>query len=159
MTLRKVWDADDFNEALQQASSHDTHAGSLVDRGRLTDNLFSRSRERRARILDAVAVALLLAVTALLGVAIVLLSSGEAKADPISPEVVSYTAHYGGAVCEVLSEHPSNSGILGVMLAIEDDGLTPMQAGQVIALSVSEICPRHIPLIQAFIAHYGTAAA
>ncbi len=85
-------------------------------RSRIASRLFSRSRFRRARRMDALAVGLLLIVMAAFGCVVVLLSP-QAKAD-----------------------------------AITDGGLTYHQAGQAIAISVMQICPRHTALIKSFAA-------
>lgn len=111
--------------------------------------MFSQSRERRARRMDALAVALLMIVMAAFGVIVMLLSTPQAKADPDSM-VYAYAASFGGAVCETLDAYPSFGGIYGIADSIADDGLTYHQAGQVIAMSVMEICPRHTALITSF---------
>jgi hypothetical protein len=108
----------------------------------------SKSRERKSRIMDGLAVALLLALAGALGV-IAVLAAAPAKADT-DPVVVAYSAHYGGAVCSVLDEFPSENGILGIGKSIIEDGLTGYQAGQVLYLSVSDVCPRHMGLLRAF---------
>jgi hypothetical protein len=114
----------------------------------------NRSRYRKAKMLDALGVALLMLFCALLGMITLLASAPHAKADA-DPVVVAYAAHYAGAVCETLSEFPSTNGLLGIMSAITDDGLTPRQAGQVAAISVLEACPRYAYLLDAFVAQYG----
>lgn len=119
--------------------------------------LFSRSRYRRARIYDALAVALLLAVCALLGAAVFFLSTGTAKAD--SADAVAYAAHYGDAICENLDEFPTPAGVFGTGQAImQHSGMSAYDAGQAIAFSVYELCPRHWPLILR-VAGTGTVAA
>ncbi|MBP6571338.1 MAG: DUF732 domain-containing protein, partial [Gemmatimonadales bacterium] len=90
-------------------------------------------------------------VMAAFGVIVMLLSTPQAKADPDSM-VYAYAASFGGAVCETLDAHPSFGGIYGIADAITDDGLTYYQAGQVIAVSVMEICPRHTALVTSFAA-------
>jgi len=115
---------------------------------------FARSRERRARIMDGLAVALLMALMAALGCAVLLASAPHAKADTDSM-VYAYAATYGTAVCETLDDYPSFDGIIGIASAIAEDGLTMRQAGAVIALSANEICPRHISLVKAFASIYG----
>lgn len=137
----------------------------LVERGALTGEyvgrhraesrvnrwLFSRSRFRRAKVLDAVAVALLLAVVAALGCAVVMLSTGTAKAD--SSDALAYAAEYGPAVCMTLDDYPTFGGIIGIGRAIVDQtGMSYHDAGQAIGYSVSELCPRHMGLLARFIA-------
>jgi hypothetical protein len=111
----------------------------------------ARSRERKARLYDRLAVALLLLLCAALGVIGFTLAVPHAKAD-VDNVVVAYSAHYGGAVCSVLDEFPSENGILGIGKSIIEDGLTGYQAGQVLYLSVSDVCPRHMGLLRAFAA-------
>lgn len=64
--------------------------------------------------------------------------------------VVAYAAQYAGAVCNTLDEYPTIDGVYGIGVSIMEDGLTAYQAGQVIGLSVLEVCPRHIALMQNF---------
>jgi hypothetical protein len=73
------------------------------------------------------------------------------KAD-VDRVVVAYAAQYGGAVCATLDEYPTINGVYGIGQSIMEDGLTAYQAGQVIGLSVLEICPQHIDLMQNFAA-------
>ena len=78
-----------------------------------------------------------------------------AAADEPSTVVVAYAATFGGIVCDVLDDYPTPSGVLGVAQAIQSDGLSSYEAGQVIGMSVSEICPRHMGLILRFADAYG----
>lgn len=78
-----------------------------------------------------------------------------ASADEPSTTVVAYAATFGGIVCDVLDDYPTPSGVLGIAQAIQDDGLSAYEAGQVIGLSVAEICPRHMRELQRFIDIYG----
>jgi hypothetical protein len=55
--------------------------------------------------------------------------------------------------------YPTFSGIIGIGEAISTDGLSMHQAGQVIAVSAMEICPRHLGLLQRFTDQYGQVAA
>lgn len=70
-----------------------------------------------------------------------------AKADAASE---AYAVVYGPIVCDVLDDYPSFSGILGIGKAIADDGLSFTQAGEVIAIAVTELCPRHLRLVWEF---------
>jgi hypothetical protein len=81
-----------------------------------------------------------------------------ARADTDSA-VYAYAASFGGIVCSTLDEYPSFSGIIGIGEAISTDGLSMHQAGQVIAVSVIEICPRHLALVKAFVNSNTGAAA
>lgn len=77
------------------------------------------------------------------------------KADNVS---VAYASTFGGAVCNVLDAYPSFDGIKGIAQAIVDDGLSFRQAGEVIAYSVTDICPRHLGLVRAFARQSETVA-
>ncbi len=113
----------------------------------------SKSRERRAKLMDAIAVTLLIVLMAALGV---LTFAATAKADDLAPSVVEYVERYGrDAVCPVLDDHNSVAGMLGVLLAIEGDGFTQFEAGQIVGVSVMEFCPRNQELMQRFVAVYG----
>ena len=143
--VRQIWSPRDSIDTAQ-AFAMELHN---AERGRA--RLFSVSRERKARRMDALAVALLMIVMAAFGVIVMLLSTPSAKADPDSM-VYAYAATFGSAVCETLDSYPSFGGIYGIADAITDDGLTYYQAGQVIAVSVTEICPRHTALVKSFAA-------
>ena len=120
---------------------------------RWTAKLFGRSRFRRAAILDGLAVGLLMTIMGALGV---VLFAASAKADNVSDDVLKYTVRYGaGAVCPVLSEHHTVNGVMGVLLAIRDDGFSDYETGQIVGLSVAEYCPENQPLLDRFIAVYG----
>ncbi|OPZ65375.1 MAG: hypothetical protein BWY85_00627 [Firmicutes bacterium ADurb.Bin506] len=60
------------------------------------------------------------------------LVAGVAKADPYQPDqvAINYTLRNGDAVCDVMDEYPSVAGVMGIVEAIVEDGLTPVQAGQ-----------------------------
>lgn len=79
-----------------------------------------------------------------------------AKADPDTAAIV-YAERYGGAVCATLDDYPTFDGIIGVGQAIVEDGLSYRQAGYVVAMSVTDVCPRHLSLVQAFAREYGKA--
>ena len=114
----------------------------------------SKSRRRKARWMDAVAVMLLMALMAALGV---VAFAATAKAD-VSDSVIDYAVTYGeGAICPVLDEHHTVNGVLGVLIGIKKDGFSNFEAGQIVGLSVSEYCPRNEPLLQQFVAVYGGA--
>lgn len=117
----------------------------------------STSRERKARIYDGITVALFLIFMVAFGCLLGLAYAPKAKAEPDSV-VVAYAATYGGAVCSTLDDYPSFSGIIGIGQAIADDGLSFYQAGEVIALSVLDICPRHTALMDRFSEAYGHTA-
>lgn len=127
-------------------------------RNRIGQFLYSRSRHRKARAMDAFAVACLMLVLAALGCAVLILATPKAKADP--DPTYAYAAVMGGIACDVLDEHPSIAGVLGVAQGIEEDaGFTAEQAGRVIGYAVADICPRHMPLIRRFVAVYAPQEA
>ena len=114
----------------------------------------SQSRRRKDRWMDAVALALLMALMAALGV---VAFAASAKAD-VSDSVIDYAVTYGeGAICPVLDEHHTVNGVLGVLIGIKKDGFSNFEAGQIVGLSVSEYCPRNEPLLQQFVAVYSGA--
>ena len=99
----------------------------------------------RRTIIPAAALALAAAVTL----------APTAAADEPSTAVVAYAATFGGVVCDVLDDYPTPAGVIGIAQAIQDDGLSAYEAGQVIGLSVAEICPRHTGLMLRFANAYG----
>lgn len=166
--LHVVHDPNAFDATLAACRLHEPVT--LVERGALTPEyvgrhraesqsatklgnrlIFSRSRFRRARVLDALAVALLMAVVAALGCAVVMLSTGTAKAD--DSDALAFAAEFGPGVCLTLDEFPTFGGVIGVSTAIVNRGqLSYRDAGAAIYYSVSEICPRHLPLLLRFAA-------
>lgn len=160
-----IWTPDDFDQTVRDAQAV-VEAGKRRlrvvgedERGTPT-LLLSRSRERTARRMDALAVALLMALMAALGCIALLLATPHAKADgPPSDELLYYTATYGGAACQVLDEYNSVGGLIGVMQGVMEDGWTAFESGQIVGLAVYEICPRHVDLIERFQAIYGQQGA
>lgn len=134
---------------------------------RLGRILFSRSRFRKARILDArkalildaLAVGLLILVLAIVGCAAVLLSAPHAKAD--DSDALAYAAHYGSVICDVLDERPGSiPGLMGVLQGVQEhSGMDEFDSGQAVGLAVADICPRHMPLLRRFVAAYGKPGA
>jgi len=92
--------------------------------------------------------------TGLLLLASLVRCGGVAHADPSSVSV-AYAAIYGEVLCKVLDDHASFGGLIGISQAITEQGLTDYQAGEALALSIDEICPRHSGLLDRFIAYYG----
>lgn len=120
-----------------------------VDNAERGSWLMSQGRERKARLMDAAAVALLLALMAAIGAIIVILAApAHAAPDPVA---VQYAAHYASAVCATLDANPSTNGVHGVMQGIEGHGLTRPQAAYALALSVLEACPENSVLLTDFI--------
>ena len=160
--LERIYGPDDFDQTVRDAQAV-VEAGKRrlrvvgEDERGIPAMLFSTSRHRRAKLMDGLAVALLMALMAAFGVIVMLLAAPSAKADiEPTPAVLDYADRYGEqAICVVLDEHHSVSGLLGVLLAIEKDGFTPYQAGQIVGISVTEFCPRNAPLIQRFVQVYG----
>ena len=116
--------------------------------------LMSQGRERKARIMDGLAVALLMALMGALGCAVLLMAAPKAKADA-DPVAVAYAAHFADAVCWTLTNHDTNSGVLGVLAAIKEDGLTTSQAAYAVTLSVMDVCPQQQYVLDRFIDRYG----
>lgn len=87
-----------------------------------------------------------------------ILAAAPAKAEPDSM-AYAYAATFSGAVCSTLDDYPSFDGIIGIASAIEDDGLSAYQAGEVIGLSIAQVCPRHTRLMVQFISRYGDTEA
>ena len=163
-SMRPIWTPNDAILTAQDfhADIANAERGELVEPERQSStNLgnrltFSQSRFRRAKILDGIAVALLMALMAAIGCIVVLASAPTAKADNVSDDVLDYVSLYGeGAVCPVISKHYTTSGLLGVLTAIRDDGFSDYEAGQIVGISVSEYCPENYPLLEAFMARYG----
>ena len=78
-----------------------------------------------------------------------------AEPDP-SSEVLEYTVRAEGAVCRTISNYPTIYGVKGILTAIEQqDGFTPYEAGEIVALSVEDACPQLVPVLEKFVAVYG----
>ena len=63
---------------------------------------------------------------------------------------------YDQVVCSVLDDYPNNSGVLGIGMALADEGYTGYEAGEIISLAVINVCPEYIPLMMAFADRYGS---
>ena len=150
-----IWAAQDSVDTAKQFHLELDNA----ERGLFIDQswLMSQSRERKARLMDGLAVALLLMLAAALGCIAVLASAPNAKADPgVSDSVIDYAATYGaGAVCPVLDDHHTVNGVLGVLRGIQNDGFSEYESGQIVGMSVAEYCPRNRPLLREFVNIYG----
>lgn len=79
-----------------------------------------------------------------------IITAAPAKAEPDRVSV-AYASQFAEAVCTTLNEYPSFNGIYGVAQAITEDGLSSRQAGYVIALSVADVCPWHLDLLDRFV--------
>lgn len=100
-------------------------------------------RQRQASRRDNLAGWLVLILVAVLGWLAILLA-GPARADVVDRYIVTF----GEAVCSTLDKFPSADGVLGIVRAIHQDGLTWEQAGTVMVQSVITYCPDHVPLIE-----------
>ena len=148
--IRAIWTPRDAVDTAKQFHLELDNA----ERGRAPSRLFTQSRERRARIMDGLAVALLMALMGALGCAVLLMAAPKAKADA-DPVAVAYAAHFADAVCWTLTNHDTNSGVLGVLAAIKEDGLTTSQAAYAVTLSVMDVCPQQQYVLDRFIDRYG----
>lgn len=85
-------------------------------------------------------------------VSALILTAAPAHADRVD----TYTVFAAPAVCSTLDQFPTVAGVAGVGDGIvADSGFTYFQAGRVIADAVNGWCPRHLPLLQRFVAVYG----
>jgi hypothetical protein len=64
-------------------------------------------------------------------------------------------AMYADPVCSTLTDYPSIGGVLGIGLALRDEGYSGYDAGQIIGSAVVNECPQFAPLLKRFIAIYG----
>lgn len=86
-------------------------------------------------------------------IAIAAAPNAQAQPDRTS---VAYAQQYGQAICDTLDDYPNFDGIIGIATVImDDDGLTPRQAGHAMALSVVDLCPWHLDLLDQFATSYG----
>lgn len=147
-----AWPADAIETAQQFAAELDNAERGRPDKPRWTSKLFGRSRFRRAKIYDGLAVALLIALAAVMGCILVLASAPHAKADGATD---AYEWQYGPAACGYLSTHPTLAGLSAVLFDAQGLGLTAEQAGEAVASSVFDLCPEHIPLLRLFVQRFG----
>lgn len=158
--VRPVWTPADAVDTAQAFAAELAHAergtSSSVERQRQSATklgsrlMFGRSRFRRARIYDALAVTLLMIVMACLGVVVY---AASARADTATAD--AWAAEYGPAACDVLDAAPTLRTLTGVLAADVGMGATPVQAGEDVATAVWQLCPRHVPLLHSFVAIYG----
>lgn len=92
--------------------------------------------------------------------ALLSLAVGHAKAQPGEPgdAVVAYTSVFGGILCDAMDADPVFATVDAIGSMIVQDGLSWRQAGQVVVLTVTEICPRHLSLITAYAQQHEVAA-
>lgn len=130
------------------------------DKPRWSGKLFGRSRFRRARIYDGLAVTLLMTLMACLGVVVFAASAKADNSDGYDPVAYAYATAYSTAVCGTLAGgHASTDGLIGIMRAMMKDGLAPAQAGEAVGISIHRTCPRYRYLIDLFVAEYGSPKA
>ena len=79
-------------------------------RGRVERLLFSRSRFRRAGIMDTLTVGLLVVMLAALGWLYAIAWAPSAKADVTDPQVIAFTAVYGGSSATCWMTTPRSQG-------------------------------------------------
>ncbi len=78
----------------------------------------------------------------------------KAKAD-IDAVSVAYAAHYADAICTTLAGHPTNNGVQGILSAIQDHGLTNLQAAGAVVLAVTDVCPQQTYILERFADRWG----
>lgn len=140
--------AEDFHADIANAER-----GVAVDeqRPQRPQRFVGRSRARKACWHNRIAVALLLVTFALLGA---IGYAASAKADGTAD---AWEWEYGPAACAYLDDPENNNvaGLTGVILGAQEMGLTSEQAGEAVAASVLDYCPRHDDLLRAFVMRYG----
>ena len=140
--MRAIWTPRDAIDTAQQFHLE-------LDNAERGSWLMTSGRERKAKVMDALAVILLFLLMGALGAATLLLVAPKAKAD-IDPTAVSFAAHYADAICGTLATYPTNDGVQGVLVAIQDQGLTNLQAAGAVVLAVSDVCPQQKYVLQRF---------
>ncbi len=60
-------------------------------------------------------------------------------------------------ICSVLDDYPSIQGVIGIGLALKDEGYSAYNAGVAIAEAVVNECPEYETLMRRFAAIYGTS--
>ena len=81
----------------------------------------------------------------------IVFAAAPAKADgTLDKTEGDYVFTYGaGAICPVIDEYHSPSGVMGVMRGIMHDGFTADSAVDIINAAVDTYCPRNWPLLVA----------
>ncbi len=140
--IRAIWTPRDAIDTAKQFHLE-------LDNAERGSRLMSQGRERKAKVMDALAVVLLFLLMGALGAATLLLVAPKAKAD-IDAVSVAYAAHYADAICGTLAGHPTNNGVQGIIAAIREDGLTNLQAAGAVVLAVSDVCPQQQYILERF---------
>lgn len=147
MNIYPIWTPKDAVDTAQQFHIE-------LDNAERGSWLMTSSRERKARIMDGLAVVLLFLLMGALGAACLLMVAPKAKAD-IDPVAISFAAHYADAICGTLTTYPTNDGVQGVLAAIQDQGLTNLQAAGAVVLAVSDVCPAQQYVLEKFADRWG----
>lgn len=108
-----------------------------------------RNPWRRARA-DLTAILWLLAISALIGIA---LGQCIAHAEPVTPGE-QFARDHAADICIALDTRPTIPGVLGVLTALTDHGLSTHESGVAVATSVATVCPIHANLLRQFVTHY-----
>ena len=152
MTTDAVDTAQQFAAELAHAERGESQGSALnLEKAVRKFKVVDQSRARKARWHNGVAVAALILASVFLGA---IWWAAGAKADGA---VDAWEWNYGTTACAFL-DTPGNrniTGLAGVILGAEEMGLTPEQAGQAVASSVIDYCPRHIPLLRLFVQRFG----
>lgn len=145
MSLIPIWTPAD---ALDAATAfHAELANAERGRPERTSWLFTKSRERRARRMDGLAVLLLIAVMALLGAAL-FFSAPQARADGfIDSAEMDYSTRWADSICAAIDLDPSEETVMRIAMIIMDEGYEPDSAADIVNYSVGEWCPRNGPLL------------
>lgn len=85
-------------------------------------------------------------------VVIIVATSVPAHAEPSPGEM--FAISHGIDICLSLDAHPTVPGVLGVLTALSDYGLSATESGVALASSVVSVCPIHAPLLRQFVARY-----
>ena len=117
---------------------------------------YTSSRYRRAKWMDAAAVALLMALMMALGV---IAWAATAKADGyLDDDELVFSELHGQVICDAITDYYGLSGVLGVHQAIMDDGFTADSAVDILNFSVHEYCPENWRLLVAIGKQFRTAS-
>lgn len=98
---------------------------------------------------DRTAIAWLITCSALLGAAVYFASPARAEDGVLDPDEARYALRYGEVICDVMAEHASIPGVVGITEAVAEDGFTLGAAVDIVNESVADYCPRYWPLLQA----------
>lgn len=150
-----IWTPDDAIQTAQDFAAELEHAEigtAYREQARETSKLFGRSRFRRAKILDGLAVLLLMVLAALMGCVLVLASAPKAHADN---GMRALAWEVGPELCGYLDEHPTFAGLVAASRIITSEGYTVEESGEVIGFSITDVCPRHNDLLARFLVVFG----